>query len=637
MSGIFQITVQEARGAIAVPADIDQLAVVLGHSSLGSGLSSFFLSGSSAVTALGHGDGVDTLCQMIEQRQRSGSAVKVPAAMYTLPVDTDGSYGAVDDDEVTGTVVTTMDSDVKPYGTYEAYLRITNAGLIGTAGIKFVWSLDNGRTESRVTALGTDTTYTIPNSNVKFEFAPASADLTALNTLLNEMKDDYDAHRVLIAGGEHGAADNTNSIAAADATDTASRVALANDLRAKYNAHRILTAGGVHGAADNTNAITAPVATDDSSALILALDLKAKYNAHRILTAGSVHGAADNTNGVSSADPSAGAFAAGDIVRVRTFGPQPSTDDVDEAFTALKNASADFAIVVLDFDCDAAMAAHVTTGLNELEEAGKIVTAIVRTRLPDFEDDETETAWGTDVGEDFEDFDDSRILVRSGYGLVTDAMTTRQYLRSTMQQFAADVVRVPRFVWPCAPADRPQPNVALVDGDGVDVGHDEGPRGAFTGLSNPTLGNRFSCEQRLPDPTRREDVFNTVPWVMYAEDERIRNLMTRRLANAMKRVARAAATPDLGSHVFYESTGEGTGTLTVASRNAIQGEIYQAIRGQFRNEIDNAEDAALDSGLVQVAPEVTVSGGNLVGVSVTLAPKVGGFVLTIGLTLAIQE
>ena len=50
-----------------------------------------------------------------------------------------------------------------------------------------------------------------------------------------------------------------------------------------------------------------------------------------------------------------------------------------------------------------------------------------------------------------------------------------------------------------------------------------------------------------------------------------------------------------------------------------------------------ADDAALDSGLVQVDPAVTVSGGNLLGVSLRLAPRVGGFVLTIDMVLSLQE
>lgn len=639
MSGTYEITVQEARGFVAVAADIDRLAVVMGCSSVGSGLSPFYLSGQSAVAGVGYGDAADILTTVIEQPQDSGTARKFPAAIYRTPITTQGSYGTIDVSGVTGTVVVTTHTATKPYGTYEAYLRIVNGGLIGTDGITFVWSLDNGRSVSTVTGLGTATTYTIPNSNTQFDFAPASADLTALNTLLNEIKTDYQAHRVLTSGSVHGAADSTNTITAANASDTATRVALANDLRAKYEAHRILTAGGVHGAADTVDVIVAPVATDDATALILALDLKAKYNAHRVLTAGSVHGAADSTNVVTSAAPSAGAFAAGDIVKVRTLGPTPSSADVDAAFTALKNAPIDFSLLVCDFPVDATMFAHITSGLTTLLAAGKRVTAICRTRLPDFEASETETAWGTSIVANFtSSVSDSRILLRAAYTLTKDAMTSRLYRRSNIAQFAADVVRIGRSDIPNAPADQKMAGASISDASGADVGHDEGPRGAFTGLSNDTLGNRFSCDMRLPDFARREDVYNTVPWVMYAADERIRNLPTRRIANAMERVAVTAGTASLGGKLFYTpATLTSAARLTPASRAAIHASIYAPLKQEFADDIQNADAAGLDTGLVQVNPVITVSGGNLVTVAVTLAPRVFGYLLSLNLTLAVQQ
>lgn len=639
MSGIYEITVQEARGFVAVSADIDRLAVVMGCTSLGSGLSPFYLSGQSAVAGVGYGDAADVLTTIIEQPQDSGTARKFPAAIYRTPITTQGSYGSVDATGVTGTVVVTAHSATKPYGTYEAYFRIITGGMVGTDGITYVWSLDNGRNISNVTALGTATSLTIPNSNVQFDLAPASADLTALNTLLNEIKTDYEAHRVLTAGSVHGAADSTNTITAANATDSPTRVALANDLRAKYEAHRILTSGGVHGAADTVDVITAPVATDDASALILALDLKAKYNAHRVLVAGSVHGLADSTNAVTSPSPSAGAFAAGDFVKCRTFAPAPSSADVDAAFTALKNASIDFSLLVCDFPVDATMFAHISSGLSTLLSAGKRVTAICRTRLPTFETPETETAWGTSIVANFPStVTDSRIHLRAAYQLIKDAMTSRMYRRSDIAQYAADVVRVGRAEFPDAPADQKMAGSSIVDANGVDQGHDEGPRGVFTGLSNDTLGNRFGCVQRLPDYARREDVYATVPWVMYAADERIRNLPTRRIANAMERVAVTAGNASLGGRLFYTpATLTSPARLTAASRAAIHASIYAPLKQEFAGDIQNADAAGLDTGLVQVNPVITISGGNLATVSVTLAPLVFGYLLSLNIILAVQQ
>jgi uncharacterized protein YciI len=129
----------------------------------------------------------------------------------------------------------------------------------------------------------------------------ASVNQGVFYDLLNEIKVDYEAHRVLTAGGVHGGADNTNAVTAADATTLATAIALANDLRTQYEAHRVMTSGSVHTNPDNTNVITAPVATDLATALALANDLRAMYEAHRILTSGPVHGAADSTNVVTEA------------------------------------------------------------------------------------------------------------------------------------------------------------------------------------------------------------------------------------------------------------------------------------------------------------------------------------------------
>lgn len=634
MSGLISINVQEARGFVAVPADLDRLAVVLGCSSAGSGLSSFFLSASSAIADRGYGDAVDALTQIIEQRQSNGSAVKYPAALYTLPVTTPGAYGAIDITGVTGTCLPEVDSATDPLGTYHAGVRIVVGGTAGTAGIVYQTTQDNGVTWGTARALSTAYSIAIPNSGTGFLLEPPDDALVAAAT---EWRADLLAH-MANAVAHDGADTGAHQVALAASvipTTNAEAWAVMNLCRAAHEAHRIITAGPVHNSADVTNVITAPVATTSQSGITLFINGKAMHNAH--LADAVAHNSADATNTIAAATPSRGTLVAGDEFYVRTTPPEPSTAAVDAAFAALAVSTVDCAIVVCEFDCDAAMAAHITTGLNALVAQGKRAVALCRARLPDFEASETEATWLAAVAADFSGFEDSRIHCRATYGLITDAVTTRQYRRSDLAQFAADAVRVGRAGWPCAPADRPTPNMSLVDSAGATVGHDEGPRGAATGLSNDTLGNRFGCQQRLASASRREDIYNTVPWVLYASDERIRNLMVRRIANAMERVAVDAAVPSLGGRFSYVSTGPSSGTLTPASRKALQSTILQALRSEFSSDIDNADDAAIDSGLVQVSPSVTVSGGNLLHPSITLAPKIGGYVVEINLTLAIQE
>lgn len=84
---------------------------------------------------------------------------------------TDGGYGSIDVTGVTGTSVVSNDATVHPIDEYEAYLIVRTGGTIGQAGIVFQSSLDNGRTLSPLTALGTANNFTIPGSGVKFAFA----------------------------------------------------------------------------------------------------------------------------------------------------------------------------------------------------------------------------------------------------------------------------------------------------------------------------------------------------------------------------------------------------------------------------------------------------------------------------------
>jgi hypothetical protein len=641
MSGLLTITVNEARGYVAVPADIDRLAVVIGPCSGTNGYRGFYQSGQAAVTGAGYGDAVDVATQIIEQRQESGTAVKYPCAIYSSVCSTSGSYGTA---ALTGSGTATVAGNVGngPYGTYEAYLKIGTGGVLGVAGITLQWSLDGGRTLSPFVSLGTDSYYTIPNSNVRINFSPASADLTTLNTLIDTLRTKINAHEVMTSGapavhGATGIADNISGALPA-ATNTATRIALVNACRASLYAHMTNVAGGIHGAADHTNVITAPAAYDDATALILAVNLKTVHNAHRVYTTGSVHGSADATNSVTATSPTNGTFVAGDIVTCRTYAPAPVAAEIDAAFAALAAGAWNGRLVVCAFPMTAALAAHVTTGLNALLAVGKRCAALCTTRLPDGETSESRTTWGGLIAADFLSFTDSRIGVVATQGLLTDAMTTRQYMRSALAQIAADFVRVGRAAVPDMPYDQPMANYTLVDSTGATIGHDEGPRGDYTGLSNDTLGNRFICVQRMPDQSRLEDVYLTVPWVMYATDERIRDFPLRRLSNSMEAVAVTAGTSVLGSAVFYTpAVGATSALLTATGIAQIQGPIYRALAKEFASEIQNAGDASLDSGLVQVPAAITVSSGRLVAATCTIAPKVAGIIVTLGITLAVQE
>lgn len=757
MTAIFQITVNELTGPIAFPANLDNLALVMGCSGASTGLSAFYLSAESATAALGAGyDAVDTLCQLIEQRTTSGAAArKFPGCMYTVPASTPGSYGTIDISAVTGTCVPANAATV-PTGTFGAQVIIDTGGTVGTTGIKYRVALDyqyGAPNYGPQTALGTAYTITIPSSGVAFDLNPPSAQITALIAAAVEARTDTLAHladivshnsadtsaaqialaassapttgaqawavmnlcRAALASHEsnitvHDGPDGVNVVSHAAATNIPSGVGLYTEYRADYNAHLGIalaadtdgllvatattvgvqtyltadldaagialiatyarkvsfTTSGVTPAdapatativgtdylgAAQTEIVNVPqTATTAFSAgaykTIISITYSAGQGTAALVAIGigkGVHLTADATNVLTATTPTNGTLEAGDLWNVRTLAGAPSTSAVDAAFLAIKASPVDVGLMFFDFPCDAAMAAHITTGLNQLALVGKLPTAIVKTRIRDFETAETEQAWADDIAADFLNFDDSRIYVGARYGFVTDARTGNVYLRSTLQQFAADAVRVSRSTWPGTPNDAPsgESNVILINTAGTLIGHDEGPGGAVTGLSDPDLGNRFGCEQRLPIPAIREAVFNVSPWVFYSAGEKIQTLMMRRVANAMKRDAVLAGVTNLGGKLMYipadPSVPGSRPTLTDASRLAIQGSIFEPLSIEFADDIQNADDADPDTGLVQVNPVFTLNAGGFATISIVLAPLGYGYIRAEVMTLAVQQ
>lgn len=136
----------------------------------------------------------------------------------------------------------------------------------------------------------------------------AASRLEETCTLVNELRVDYEAHRV-VTPGVHGAADNTNVVngGLAAASDVATAAALLDEIYTRYEAHRILVGGGEHGAVDDINVADValfPCPVTEIGVALAANDLKAKYNAHHILALGGVHAGADPGNTVAA--PNAG-------------------------------------------------------------------------------------------------------------------------------------------------------------------------------------------------------------------------------------------------------------------------------------------------------------------------------------------
>jgi len=108
-----------------------------------------------------------------------------------------------------------------------------------------------------------------------------TANLAAVQVLLNAIKAAWNLH--LANTDAHVAADATNVVATANATDQASSNALANALKTAFNAHIVLAAAhrGIAGDGKITTAVVATTnAVDLPTSQALTAALLIAYNAH---------------------------------------------------------------------------------------------------------------------------------------------------------------------------------------------------------------------------------------------------------------------------------------------------------------------------------------------------------------------
>lgn len=118
----------------------------------------------------------------------------------------------------------------------------------------------------------------IANDTTNVVTSAAATDQTTLNTLLNEIKADYNAHRVDTTF--HTNADTTNAVTSADASNEATSVTLSNEIKADYNAHR--SQATIHPYNEVRNVTTSADSIDLATAIVLANEIKGDYNLHRL-------------------------------------------------------------------------------------------------------------------------------------------------------------------------------------------------------------------------------------------------------------------------------------------------------------------------------------------------------------------
>lgn len=129
----------------------------------------------------------------------------------------------------------------------------------------FIWSNATG-------SWGQDSTYT------NFVTSPKAVDLPTAIVLANALKAAYNLHCAVATGYHHKAADATNTVGAVDADDLAKLETLLNEMKGDVNAHRINTT--VHYHTDTDHIVASADATTLATALVLANEIKEDYNKH---------------------------------------------------------------------------------------------------------------------------------------------------------------------------------------------------------------------------------------------------------------------------------------------------------------------------------------------------------------------
>lgn len=160
------ISQTELDGALGVlPPSSGKLFAVVGVSSTGpTDTPATFARVQDVVATFGRGPLVEAAAHAIERYGK-------PVVLVRTGNTTAGEALAVTDDVAGTSVVTADDTTTQPEDDFEVYFEVVTGGTIGTGPITLRYSLDGGRTMSRLVSLGTANTYTIPNSGVTVDFA----------------------------------------------------------------------------------------------------------------------------------------------------------------------------------------------------------------------------------------------------------------------------------------------------------------------------------------------------------------------------------------------------------------------------------------------------------------------------------
>lgn len=145
------------------PADVSGILAICAASSTGTtNQPAGFARSDLAVTSYGFGPLTEFAAYDIAIANKATVLVKTEAASFV------GAYGTLNSYNFgTGTSVVTAGATA-PYDDYNVTVNVITGGTVGTTGIIYTYTTDNGNVTSGNQSLGVATTLTIPNTGVSF-------------------------------------------------------------------------------------------------------------------------------------------------------------------------------------------------------------------------------------------------------------------------------------------------------------------------------------------------------------------------------------------------------------------------------------------------------------------------------------
>lgn len=293
-------------------------------------------------STFGYGEGVEASLFALNNELRTCTFLRID------PTDaTDGAYGTITVEAQGAGFTATGDGTIKPTMLWEPVIDFTVGGTIGTTGIRYRYSLDNGNKFSGERELGTATSITLPNGAGKYNLV--GLELTTLVARVADVRTEFLAHT-----GEsptfHGVVDPNAPYTVATPTNDATVLTACANLLTHATTH-VAVIAGTHGAVDTAaqaalGALSAPSTRAEAIAFIEAFvaaffgDGTTVNSGHTLRTASAVHLAPDTTNVLTSDPAVAGDIVAGDKFYLSTTAQRWHIDQLVAALEVVRDSNA---------------------------------------------------------------------------------------------------------------------------------------------------------------------------------------------------------------------------------------------------------------------------------------------------------